>query len=495
MKINFNIPRFLRKFFLLLISALLFNYCERPTEPPNPNETPNTTIANIPRNNDTLFALQTFHWDGEDNDGYVAGYQYRYVTYHLTMNDSLVQEWKDTKETSLTIAFLSDDDLNKQVFQVRAVDNSGDVDPTPAEKIIYTYKTIFPITEIVSPETNKEYYTLDQVTDWWLGTELIYTARDLDEGGAIVQYAWAVDNGDWHWTNDTLIYIPPSEFSSPLSGTHIVRAISRDNTNLVDPVGDSVLVRLVQPTFTDRILIIDETDENNFPYGVVQPTDADVDSFYAAIFGIKDSWDFKIRGIPPRDTLGKYQLIVWHADDLPSFEPHKLPQNIEVIEDYLNVGGKFFMSGWRILKSFAWNDPFPVAFPEGSFVHDYLHIINVDETVLAPGDCIGFYGVGDYYSDIRVDSTKLLDFPFVFPDSWGLGQINLITEPAGFTDKIYSYRNADNSSYVNYRGQACGLRYYGSSFDAVILGFPMFFINKDDAIIMINEIIQSLNLH
>lgn len=494
MKISFNTNGLLKIFFLLLIPVILFNFCERPTEPPNPNEPPNTTIANIPRDNDTLFALQTFHWDGEDNDGYVAAYQYRYVTYRLTMNDSVVQEWKDTKETSLTIAFFSDDELNRQVFQVRAVDNNGALDPSPAEKVIYTNKTIFPTTEIITPEPNSEYFAIAQVTDWWEGIELIYTARDQDEGGGIVQYAWSVDNGDWHWTNDTLIYILPSEFSIPLSGTHIIRATSRDNTNLVDPVGDSVIVTLIQPAFTNRILIIDETNENNFPYGVVQPTDADVDSFYADIFGIRNSWDFKTKGMPPRDTLGKYQLVVWHADDLPSFEPHKLPANIEIIKDYLNVGGKFFMSGWRILKSFAWNDPFPVAFPAGSFVHDYLHIINVDETVLAPGDCIGFYGVGNYYSDIKVDSTKLLDFPFVFPGSWGLSQINLIIEPAGFTDKIYSYRNADNSIYVNYRGQACGLRYYGSSFDAVILGFPMFFINRDDAIIMINEIIQSLNL-
>ena len=145
MKISFNTNFFRKIFFLLLIPVILFNFCERPTEPPNPNEPPNTTIANIPRDNDTLFALQTFHWDGEDDDGYVAAYQYRYVTYRLTMNDSVVQEWKDTKETSLTIAFLSDDELNRQVFQVRAVDNNGALDPSPAEKVIYTYKTIFPI--------------------------------------------------------------------------------------------------------------------------------------------------------------------------------------------------------------------------------------------------------------------------------------------------------------------------------------------------------------
>jgi len=490
---SFNLYNIIKTFLLVFI-IVIWTSCQKPTEP-NPNDPPNTTVANIPRDGDTLFALQTLYWDGEDNDGYVKGYQYRYITHRLVQGDSVVQVWKYTDQTSLTVAFLSDDDLNKQVFEVRAVDNNGAVDPTPAVKILYTQRTYFPITTIEKPANNEKYFAEDQTTDWWQGIELIYKARDPDEEGGIVEYAWSVDNGGWHWTEDTLIYIPPGEFSQPLTGQHVIRATSRDNTNLVDPIGDSVIVTLVKPTFERDILIIDETDESNFPFGTVHPTDQQVDQFYSDIFQTSYQWDFKSRGIPPKDTLGQYRLVVWHADDYPSSLPHKIVNYTDIIEDYLDVGGKFFMSGWRILKSFAWDQSFPLSFNEGTFVHDYLHIISVDETFGYTGDCIGFIGVGDSFDDIRIDSTKLIDFPFIIPgQSWGLTNINLIIQPAGFTDVIYTYNNAFNSQFPQYRGKACGLRYYGSSFDAVILGFPVFFLVKEDAEVMVNQVLQNLNM-
>ncbi|MBI4534988.1 MAG: hypothetical protein HY708_01830, partial [Ignavibacteriae bacterium] len=243
---------------------LFFFSCEKPTSPSHPNTAPNTTIANIPKDGDTLFALLTLHWDGEDNDGYIASYQYRYVTYHVGVGDSIVHDWKSTTETSLTIAFESSDLLNAQVFHVRAVDNDGAVDPTPAEKRFYTVQAIPPRTELVSPRDNAELFVIEQITDWWEGIELTYTGRDED--GELVEFGWSVDGSAITWTTDTTVAIPPSAFSPPLAGAHVLKVTSRDNTNLIDPIGDSVTIRLVRPTFANRILIIDETQEQNFPY-------------------------------------------------------------------------------------------------------------------------------------------------------------------------------------------------------------------------------------
>ncbi len=475
---------------LILFAVIIYNSCDRPTAPPNPNQPPNTKIANIPKAGDTLFALATLHWDGNDNDGYVSYYQYRYVTYHLTMHDSLVQPWKDTKETSMTIAFVSDDIMNKQVFEVRAVDNNGTPDPTPATKIFYTPRANPPTTQIASPVNKQVFFAVNQTTDWWQGIKLTFSAKDAEEGGEVVSYAWAVDNGNWHWSQDTSIYITPDLFKQPLMGNHVIRVTSKNNTNLIDPIGDSVIVKLIRPTFTKKILIIDETDANNFPPGV-QGSNKDVTDFYADIFPGSDSWNYLSKGMPPKDTLGQYKLVVWVADDRPSTKPHALAvtSNQEALADYLNVGGKFIMSGWRILKSFAWNTNFPASFPKGSFVHDYLHITAVDETVL-DADFTGAIPSKGYHP-IRVDSAKLAE---AFPYYGKLGQINLVTERAGFTDIIYSYNNANNSQYVQYRGQAVGLRYYGTVYDAVILGFPIYFIQKDDAKQMVTDILHSLNM-
>lgn len=497
------------KFTAVVIITVIVLYswsaCNREVSAPNDNIPPNTTLANIPVGDgdtmfveietgidtvilqaDTLFALVTLHWDGEDEDGFIAGYQYRYITQHVIVGDEFETEWKDTTATSVTIAFESSDRLNYQTFQIRAVDNSGDVDPTPAEKKFYTTKTIFPVTEILSPGNNQKYFVIEQTTDWWQGIQLTFTASDED--GEVVEYAWAVDNSEWNWGEDTTLYITPDQFI-PLEGEHIIRVTSRDNTNLIDPVGDSVIVNLLMPSFDKKILIIDETLESSFPFGITF-SDSEVDSFYAEIFGTSDSWDYQKSGMPPKDILGQYQLAIWHADNCYSSPSsyHKLPDHIKDIEDYLNVGGDFIMSGWRILKSFSPDDNFPKVFGEGTFIHDYLHIKVADETPLIPSDFIGAAGIG-LFSDVKVDSLMMSS---AFPYFGKLAQINTMPDRAGFTDIIYSYRNSNDSDLWEYRGEACGLRYYGTSFNAVVLGFPVFFIDKDDAKILAGEILNSL---
>jgi hypothetical protein len=447
-------------------------------------------MANIPLESDTLFALVTLHWDGEDNDGYIDGYEYRYITHRVFMGDSIVQEWKFTKETSLTIPFLSDDELNRQVFQVRAIDNNGQADPEPAQKEFYTVKTIFPESQIIYPIANETYFVVDQTTDWWEGVRLDYKASDRD--GEVVEYAWSVDGGDWHWTEDTTVIVTPDMFKAPLTGEHTLKVISRDNTNLVDPVGHEIKIELVRPTLEKKILIIDATTESNFPGGLTnKANDAQVDSFYAEIYPGSDQWDYAAKkGMPPVEVLGQYKLIVWHSDDLPFTQPHAIASHTQQIKDYLNVGGNIIIGGWRILKSFAWTDNFPKTFEPESFVNEYLHIVSVDETSLI-GDLTGGAGLEGVYSNFSLDSVKLAGFPY----SGMLGNVNLIMLPAGFTDGIYFYQNKDDSPNYQYRGRTVGLRYYGTSFQATVLGFPLFFVKKDDAKRMAAEILAQMGIN
>jgi hypothetical protein len=449
---------------------------------------PNTTLANIPVENDTVFALITLHWDGEDVDGFIQGYQYRYITHHIFLGDSVVQPWRDTTATSITLPFESSDILNYQKFQVRAVDDQGDVDPSPAERKLYTVQTIFPETEILVPQDEEQYFVIGQTTDWWLGVPL--TFHGFDEDGEVVEYAWRVDDSEYTWTNDTTLHIPP-EYFEPLSGEHKIKVISRDNTNLVDPVGDSIIVNLIEPTFDKNILIIDETDESLFTSGLSGITDGDVDSFYFKIFKPDGVWDFIQDDMPPKTLLGQYKLVIWHADN-PYSNPqnvHRLPANIEDVKDYLHVGGDLIMGGWRILKSFAQAEDFPKIFNPGSFIHDYLHILQADESILVPTDFTGCWApTASGFSDIEVDQDKLREFPYFGM----LGQINVIPRRAGFTEVIYQYANDIQTGLPNWRGEPTGLRYYGTSFNTIVLGFPMFFIQMDDAFIMAEEMLHSL---
>jgi hypothetical protein len=471
--------------------------CKQPTSPPNPNGAPRTRLANVPKDNDTVFALVTLNWSAGDNDGFITRYQYRYFTYHLVAGSSTdwmifdSTKWTDTTGSGAVIAFNSTEVLNKQRFLVRAIDNDENIDPQPAEKIIYTLRTAAPISQILFPARNGSLLVNPQITDWWPGVPLSFKATEPTKLGKIVSYGWSADGGPVTWTTDTSVFVTPDKFTGSLNGLHKLKVISRNNTNLTDPVGDSVTVNLIIPSFDKSILIIDETDEFNNPFITMGIADSVTDAFYAEVFPGSTSWDFKKNGMPPREILAQYKLLVWHADDIPASLPHKIsdPANIAVFTDYLKVGGKFLMSGWRILKSFAYYQNFPFTFTPGNFVYDYLHIRMVSETDIL-GDMKGGMGKIGVYSDFGVDSARIALFPY----GGRLSQVNLINTMAGFTDILYSYVNDDNSPNVTYRGRAIALRYYGTVYDAAVLGFPLYFIKKADAKVMAQEILRSLHV-
>lgn len=474
-----NMQKVFTAAFILLFILGIF-HCKRVTEPEKPNIPPTTTIANVPVEGDTIFPLVQITWDGGDLDGYIIGCEYRFTTYHLIKGDSFATKWKFSSDEVLNIIFESSDSLNKQVLQIRAVDNDGDVDPTPAKRVLYTKKTIAPTSTILTPVDNHTYFYLNQITDWWQGIHLTFSASDQD--GQVVEYAYAVDGGDWIWTNDTSLYLTANDFKAPLEGSHEIRVTAKDNTNLIDPVGATVNINLVHPTFDKDILIIDETDESQFPNSA-KTTDARVDSFYWALFGMHDSWDYLEKGMPSKEILGQYKMLIWHADNKPTTHPHQIINNTDDIADYLNVGGNMILSGWRILKSFAWDENFPKTFNEGSFVHDYLHINKVDETPAIPSDMFAVNGINGM-DDMWVDSLKLKSFPYLYK----LDQINVISELGGFSKTIFLYGGAD----MNYVGRPCGLHYYGTSFDVIVLGFPLYFMKQDQAEIVGNELLQSM---
>jgi len=460
--------------------VFLLNSCDLPTTPPNANIPPTTTITNVPVPGDTLFPLVEITWDGGDIDGYITGCQYRYTTHHLTQGDSAKFDWVSTSDDVISIIFESSDVLNKQILQLRSVDDKGAVDPTPAELIIYTPRTVLPESWLIQPVDDSEFFYLEQETDWWEGIPLVFSASDED--GEVVEYGWSVDEGDWIWTQDTTVMITLDMFQLPIAGKHRIRVTARDNTNLFDPDGAEATITLIKPTFEKEILIIDETNEGAFP-SIAPATDAQVDSFYTELFNPDSTWDFLQDGMPPKNILGRYKLVLWHADNDLSLGPHHLPEHADVFQDYLNVGGNFIVSGWQVLKSFAYEENFPKVFEEGSFVHDYLHIIEADVSPFFPGDCSAARGIGNF-TTVSVDGDRLWAFPFVRK----LSQVNVVREPGGFTEAIYVYVGEN----TDFAGQPCGIRYIGTEYNVVVLGFPIYFLLPDDAKILAQEVLESL---
>lgn len=478
-----------KKYLLIItfITVLLYlsTNCTRKTNPMNPNQPPNTTIANVPVDDDTLFALRTLHWDGEDSDGYVSLYKYRYVTYHVFYGDSVVKDWQTTDSTRKTIAFESTDSLNYQRFEVKSIDNDGDEDPTPAIKHFYTVRTYTPETEIVSPENNQDFFILPAVSDWWQGIEIAFNSSDKD--GEVLEYGYKVDNQrDWTWISDTMVVLLPDEFAQPLSGNHTVEVISKDNTGIVDPTPAGITLQLFEPTFDKDILIIDETIEGNNTPGFT--SDEEVDEFYNDLFHPDSSIDYFANGLPHKNVLGRYRLLVWHSDY--NFDRHYMGAEQDYLKEYLQVGGKLVLSGWRIIKSFDLEASFPQAYEPESFLAEYLHVLEANECPSVDGAFIGAQGKNGYPDSIRVNPNidKIRGFPYF----GGLTNINIIT-PGAFTRNIFTFLSKEGfGDRVTFQHRACAIRYLGSSFDIILFGFPLLYIEPEDAKLIAKKVLEDL---
>ncbi len=496
----------------LIVTAVFFLVvglyaCDQPpfggTEGADDNTIPETTMANVPVEGDTLFANVTLHWDGGDNDGFVEYYEWRYATIDPQSGDTLQSTgWDSTENTSLTITFSSPLPFNKQIFWVRAVDNKRDKGDA-VSKTFFTEQTIPPQVEIERPSNNTKRFYLEQATDWFQGIEVEFTGEDDD--GVVEEFGWAVDGGDYNWipSSDTIVTIPPEAFGS--EGDHTIILNGRDDTDLTSDDPDTINVTLIKPTFDKGILVIDETQESDFQRSggeVSQYDDSDVDSMYSSWIEPTEhtNWDFGDDGMPDREVLGQYKMVFWHGDNWygSSADAHKIGNHKQILSEYMNVGGDFIMSGWKMLKSLRPTASYPYTFQEGDFELDYLHIRTANQSgANPPGDMVGGNGVGDYDTnpnqalpDITIDSSKVGGYPVSFYSN--MVDVNLVDDAAGFTSPIYTFECRSDCGDPNLRGKTIGIRYFGTSFDAVVFGFPIFFMKEEDAETIIDQILTNM---
>jgi len=460
--------------FLLLASG-----CERKgSQIPYPNQPPETWLVNVPPENDSTsayFPLIQLAWNGGDNDGYVVGFYYRWNTYHIIKGDSIIRDFRYTTAYGDTIAFESSDRVNLQVVEVKAVDNEGAVDPTPAVRRFYTRQVEPPETEILWPADGSELFALDHTTDTWPGIVLCFRGSDTD--GEVTAYSWKVDTGPWSdWSADTLVVIRPGCFDPPLHGQHTIAVKAKDNTEVEDPTPATVNITLAQMTFEKGILVLDETYDGRG--GRESPSDGQVDEFYQQILNRPfDSWDFGEQGLPPKEILCQYRLLIWHSDD--RIDRH-VGENRDYLADYLNAGGKLWLSGWNILSDLG-DAGFPVEYTYGDFPYDYLHLISADKSTSI--DFSGAEGVGSFPS-IEVDGGKLLPFR-----KGRLHDVNVF-EPGAFAEEILLYQSASRDP--DFHGKPCAIKYSGTTYKVVFLGFPLFYIKQDQAAALAQEILRFL---
>ena len=130
----------------LLLSAALIVGCDTDISgDPFENEAPETqlsvrdsSLADNLSEEDRLTSTVFASWVGDDPDGYVDAFEFRF--YDVTFTPGPEEEWISTasNDTLVLLPIPSGSKVADVVFEVRAVDNQGLRDPSPA-------RTVFPI--------------------------------------------------------------------------------------------------------------------------------------------------------------------------------------------------------------------------------------------------------------------------------------------------------------------------------------------------------------
>jgi hypothetical protein len=172
------------------LSLVLLSSCGEDSQ--GPNIPPETTLVDSPGQGSNHDYRVYLSWNGTDPDGQVMGYEVSWhdgLVYSGTFDD-LTWEWTDADHDSFKVA--ADSCTKGQLtcranhtFFVRAVDNGGARDTTPAH-VSFTATSAAPKTNITDPERAAGHIDVTVptcMTIKWTGT---------DSDGQVVKYRYAL---------------------------------------------------------------------------------------------------------------------------------------------------------------------------------------------------------------------------------------------------------------------------------------------------------------
>lgn len=336
---------------LILLSLLSFYSCKEGEELPNlPPETSIVVESINLSGGDRLNSIVQLSWNGEDQDGYVIGYE-------LSFNSL---EWSFVEIQDSTFRFslpLGTDTIDLDFF-VRAIDNEQAVDPSPAYLQIPIQNTPPVIQLDVDRPIPDTVYSVFST---------IWQADDFDGTSTLDRIQVKFNEGPWYdfEPNVNLASFVPT--APTQNGAQVFSVLTGQNRTVafeVDGlrVGDSNQMFLQAFDITGASSKIDTS--NNFfikaqggdlllidAFGCRRENSDPEDTYFPILDQLYPSYDYfnLCENIPPfwDPTFGLfmnlYDKVFWYADgEIPIGESQLLMESASAqIQRFLNGGGKF----------------------------------------------------------------------------------------------------------------------------------------------------------
>lgn len=392
-----------------------------------------TTITYIRHLPDTTTSRQVLYWWGDDSDGEVVGYYYKW---------NYQSDWTYTTSESDTFYLPLQVMFAEFSFEVKAVDNESGVDISPA-RLVLPIANQPPVIRFADG-SNPPVGTNPNVEEVSFPTRtFVWSVSDLDGAETINHVRWALDDTtQWHYVPGNVTSVTLTDLSADYH-TFFVQAIdtagsmsqlitypdSSDNTTangwrVREPVGDFLLVDdyprdATGPARTFYTTILDSL------YGANSYTVIEVrDGVKAMPYAINDQVAM----------FSYFKTVIWyHVADAPS-----LPSADGGLRTFLDNGGNLFVSSIRVDPNYTFTsiDSAHVLNPTGR-MSSGLQIYFVDPLATATSDTVKFTLKTSSLISRRVSSYShsVLDYGatskdlFILQESRGSGD-NWTSNPA-----------------------------------------------------------------
>jgi hypothetical protein len=412
--------------------------------------------------------------------------------------------------------FDSPRDSNMHSFQVVAIDNSDEVDPTPARVRFWTLSAPAPIALFASAPPSGR-FALRCITERYPGIPVTFTTYDPSTFEQ--QYSWSVDDTvNWSpWSDNAQAYIRATDFDPIQTGTHRIYLRAKNRWGVVSAVRETTFYAIVppidDPQYPKRLLVIhNDSLINRVTPAAGRPTPGQIRDFFREVLdstawaGRYNFWltwapppplSATQRPLPPADTLGKYTSILMlynHAPPVPPFgaEGQRVIDANEQVRliDYLNIGGKLVWSGTPRINLGVAN----YLTQQTGWAYAIFH---VEPAAFLQDTARGFVGARGVsgYPDLVLDANDTLKFA----DRVGaLRYINL-NYPRGFGESISLFDHGSNNPV--FENQPLGVRYLApppdpgcrQMYSVVYFGVPLWYATRTSATQLLTKAFRDVN--
>jgi hypothetical protein len=358
------------------------------------NLPPETYLAIADSIRNTTVYYQTLTWWGDDQDGEVAAFEYRWFIDPDEPGCRLDSNWVRTEERSKTFDLPVTHGESVHRFEVRAIDNEDLRDPTPCVLRLPVSNT--------PPEVM--IWHMDDLPDTTFPSLLVALhGSDADGDSTIAAYvAWLDGSREGARTltpPDTMVSLGREDFAGRFDRTRTLNVVAIDSgCDTSDVVAHTWYVKET----TGRVLLID--DIGSAAGTVERPSDTFYRTGLDSCGEAYSALDLRRFGGPISahnfaELFSLFDVVIWYNDPYTPASSYLTSAEAD-LRDYLEDGGRLMLSSLSALGS-------------GGALHDSLwpEVFGIDSLFLRSGPTSNFdcknWGVSSNTA-VGLDSLKVV---------------------------------------------------------------------------------------